>query len=180
MAAVKVLVNHKRDGGHVVVMQMIIALVKRDNLARHVCATDVVAIQLANQVAEKVLGMSYDLHIFSNRIGDWGGPLLQGNRGHRPSVMLSWHRIQPPYRRGVLRGGAERGRSERSDGTESPGTISHSQEAPCAGGPPPTDPADEPPVPAPAGSAGAQEPAPAASPPKAGGKGGVRARGGGK
>ena len=42
-------------------MQMIIALVKRrDNLARHVRATDVVAIQLANQVAEKVLGMSYD------------------------------------------------------------------------------------------------------------------------
>ena len=36
-------------------MQMIIALVKRDNLARHVHATDVVAIQLANQVAEKVL-----------------------------------------------------------------------------------------------------------------------------
>ena len=42
--------------------------------------------------------------------------------------------------------------------------------------PPPADPADEP-APAPAGSAGAQEPAPAASPPKAGGKGGVRARG---
>ena len=43
-------------------MQIIIALVKRDNLARHVRATDVVAIQLANQVAEnlKVLGMSYD------------------------------------------------------------------------------------------------------------------------
>ena len=46
-------------------MEMIIALVKRDNLAalklaRHVRATDVVAIQLANQVAEKVLGMSYD------------------------------------------------------------------------------------------------------------------------
>ena len=41
-------------------MQMIIALVKRDNLARHVRATDVVVIQLANQVAEKVLGMSYD------------------------------------------------------------------------------------------------------------------------
>ena len=40
--------------------QMIIALVKRDNLARHVRATDVVAIQLANQVAEKVLGMSCD------------------------------------------------------------------------------------------------------------------------
>ena len=45
-------------------MEMIIALVKRDNLAalklaRHVRATDV-AIQLANQVAEKVLGMSYD------------------------------------------------------------------------------------------------------------------------
>ena len=33
-------------------MQMIIALVKRDNLARQVRATDVVAIQLANQVAE--------------------------------------------------------------------------------------------------------------------------------
>ena len=45
--------------------------------------------------------------------------------------------------------------------------------------PPPTDPADEP-APAPARSAGAQEPAPAASPPKAGGKGGVRARGSGK
>ena len=43
--------------------------------------------------------------------------------------------------------------------------------------PPPTDPADEQ-APAPAGSAGAQEPAPAASPPKAGGNGGVRARGG--
>ena len=41
-------------------MQMIIALVKRDDLARHVRATDVIAIQLANQVAEKVLGMSYD------------------------------------------------------------------------------------------------------------------------
>ena len=41
-------------------MQMIIALVKHDNLARHVRATDVVAIQLANQVAEKMLGMSYD------------------------------------------------------------------------------------------------------------------------
>ena len=41
-------------------MQMIIALVKRDNLARHVSATDVIVIQLANQVAEKVLGMSYD------------------------------------------------------------------------------------------------------------------------
>ena len=41
------------------------------------------------------------------------------------------------------------------------------------------DPADEP-APAPAGSASAQEPAPAASPPKAGGKGGVRERGGGK
>ena len=43
-------------------MQMIIALVtvKRDNLARHVRATDVDAIQLANQVAKKVLGMSYD------------------------------------------------------------------------------------------------------------------------
>ena len=41
-------------------MQMIIALVKRDNLARHVRATDIVAIQLANQVAEKVLGMSDD------------------------------------------------------------------------------------------------------------------------
>ena len=41
-------------------MQMIIALVKRDNLARHVRVTDVVAIQLANQVAEKVLEMSYD------------------------------------------------------------------------------------------------------------------------
>ena len=55
-------VNYIRDGGHVVVMQMNIALVKRDNLARHVRATDVVAIQLANprQVAEKVLGMSYD------------------------------------------------------------------------------------------------------------------------
>ena len=36
-------------------MQMIIALVKRDNLARHVRATDVIAIQHANQVAEKVL-----------------------------------------------------------------------------------------------------------------------------
>ena len=43
-----------------VVMQMIVALVKRDNLSRHVRATDVVAIQLENQVAEKVLGMSYD------------------------------------------------------------------------------------------------------------------------
>ena len=52
--------------------------------------------------------------------------------------------------------------------------------------PPPTDPADEqapapvapaPAALAPAGSAGAQEPVPAASPPKAGGKGGVRARG---
>ena len=53
-------VNYKRDGGQVVVMQMIIALVKRDNLARHLRATDVVAIQLANQVAEKVLGMSCD------------------------------------------------------------------------------------------------------------------------
>ena len=42
--------------------------------------------------------------------------------------------------------------------------------------PPPTDPADEP-APAPAGSACAQEPAPAASQPKAWGKGGVRARG---
>ena len=41
-------------------MQMIIALVKRDNLARRDHATDVVAIQFANQVAEKVLGMSYD------------------------------------------------------------------------------------------------------------------------
>ena len=45
--------------------------------------------------------------------------------------------------------------------------------------PPPADPADEP-APTPAGFAGAQEPAPAASPPTAGGKGGVRARGGGK
>ena len=36
---------------------MMIALVKRDNLALHVRATDVVAIQLANQVAEKVLRM---------------------------------------------------------------------------------------------------------------------------
>ena len=45
--------------------------------------------------------------------------------------------------------------------------------------PPPADTADEQ-APAPAGSAGAQEPAPAASPPKAGGKGGVRARGCGK
>ena len=35
-------------------------LVKRDNLARHVRETDVVAIQLVNQVAEKVLGMSCD------------------------------------------------------------------------------------------------------------------------
>ena len=51
-------------------MQMIIALVKRDNLARHIRATDVIAIQLANQVAEKVLGMSCDLHIFPNRISD--------------------------------------------------------------------------------------------------------------
>ena len=42
-------------------MQMIIALVKRDNLARHVRTTDVVAIQLVNQVAEKVLGMSYEM-----------------------------------------------------------------------------------------------------------------------
>ena len=41
-------------------MQMIIALVKPDNLARHVRATDVVAIQLVNRVAEKVLGMSLD------------------------------------------------------------------------------------------------------------------------
>ena len=47
------------------------------------------------------------------------------------------------------------------------------------GDPPPADPGDEP-APALAGSAGAQEPASAASPPKAGGKGGVRARGGGK
>ena len=63
----------------------------------------------------------------------------------------------------------------------------HCHDAPAD--PPPTDPADEPapapaaPAPAapmPSGSAGAQEPAPAASPPKAGGKGGVRARGGGK
>ena len=46
--------------GHVVVMQMIIALVKRDSLARLVRATNVVAIQLANHVAEKVLQMSYD------------------------------------------------------------------------------------------------------------------------
>ena len=55
--------------------------------------------------------------------------------------------------------------------------------------PPPTDPADEqasapaapaPAAPAPAGSACEQEPAPAASPPKAGGKGGVRGRGCGK
>ena len=38
-------------------MQVIIALVKRDNLARHVRATDLVAIQLASQVAEKVLGI---------------------------------------------------------------------------------------------------------------------------
>ena len=89
----------------------------------------------------------------------------------------------------VLRGGAGHGRSERSDGTESPGFISHSQEAPYAGGPPPADPADEqarapaaraPVAHAPAGSACAQEPAPAASPPKAEGKGGVRARGCGK
>ena len=42
------------------------APVKRDNLALlallalHVRATDVVANQLANQVTEKVLGMSYD------------------------------------------------------------------------------------------------------------------------
>ena len=59
----------------------------------------------------------------------------------------------------------------------------HCHDAPAD--PPPTDPADEPalapeaPAPAaptPAGSAGAQEPAPAASPPKAGGKGGVRGR----
>ena len=43
-------------------MQMIIALVKCENLARHARANDVVAIQLANpsQVAEQVLGMSYD------------------------------------------------------------------------------------------------------------------------
>ena len=41
-------------------MQMIIALVKRDNLAQHVRAADIVVIQLANQVAEKVLGMSCD------------------------------------------------------------------------------------------------------------------------
>ena len=54
-------VNYKRDGGHAVVMQMNIALVKRDNLARHdIRATDVIAIQLANQVAEKLLGMSCD------------------------------------------------------------------------------------------------------------------------
>ena len=45
--------------------------------------------------------------------------------------------------------------------------------APAPAAPAPTDPA-------PAGSAGAQEPAPAASPPKACGKGGVRARGSGK
>ena len=45
--------------------------------------------------------------------------------------------------------------------------------APAQAPPPPTDPA-------PAGSAGAQDPASAKSPPKAGGKGGVRARGSGK
>ena len=45
--------------------------------------------------------------------------------------------------------------------------------------PPPADPVDEP-APAPAGSAGVQEPALAASPPKAGSKGGVRGRGRGK
>ena len=45
--------------------------------------------------------------------------------------------------------------------------------------PPLADPADEP-APTPSGSAGAQDPAPAASPPKAGGKGGVHGRGGGK
>ena len=33
---------------------------QRDNLARHIRATDVIAIQLANQVAEKLLGMSCD------------------------------------------------------------------------------------------------------------------------
>ena len=48
-------VDYKRDGCHVVVMQIITAPVKRDNLARHFRATDVVVIQLANQVAEKVL-----------------------------------------------------------------------------------------------------------------------------
>ena len=69
--------NYKRDGGHVVVMQMIIALVKRDNLARQVRTTDVVAIQLANQVAEKLLGMSCDWHIFPNRFSDWNGPCIK-------------------------------------------------------------------------------------------------------
>ena len=40
----------------------------------------------------------------------------------------------------ILRGGAGYGRSDRSDGTESTGTISHSQEAPYAGGPPAGEP----------------------------------------
>ena len=54
-------VSYKRDSGHVAVMHMIIAVVKRDNLARQVRATDVAAIQFVNQVAEKVLlGMSCD------------------------------------------------------------------------------------------------------------------------
>ena len=91
--------------------------------------------------------------------------MLQGNRGHRPSGMLSWHRIQPPYRSGVLQGGARRGRSEQSDGTKSPGTIlSHTPKkfrTPAA--PTPADPADE------------QAPAPAA-PALAGVSGRIEAR----
>ena len=70
--------------------------------------------------------MSTNMDLSNPNMDLSNGPLRQGNRGHRPSGMLSWHRIQPPYRRGVLQGGAGRGLSERtrSDGTESPGTIS--------------------------------------------------------
>ena len=58
--------------------------------------------------------------------------------------------------------------------------LSHTPKKPhTLADPPLADPADEL-APAQSGSAGAQWPAPAASPPKAGGKGGVRARGGGK
>ena len=98
--------------------------------------------------------------------------------------MLSWHRIQPPYRRyrrGVLRGvaGASRVTAPRAL------VLSHTPKKPHAqADPPPTDPADEQ-APGAGGPradgvrrrAGARA---GSVPTQAGGKGGVRARGSGK
>ena len=172
-------------------MQMIIALVKRDNLARHVCATDVVAIQLVNQPTIRWLRGCSECHMTD--ISFLTESVTEEERCCKEIVGIDLPECclgtefnlltAAAYYEGVLDvAGASRVTAPRAL------ALSHTpkirRRTPRWRTPPTSlPPRRRPPrrwPPRWRGSAGAQEPEPAASPPKAGGKGGVRARGGGK